>query len=188
MLTEIERPRISISHIFAWGVHLYTAMGLVVAGAIAYVLVSDDPMRFRDAFLLMAVGLLIDGTDGWFARRVRVKEVLPGFDGRKLGRPGRLSELHVLAAVVDLSGGSIARAAERLAVGAAVGHAYGFCQVSAKTDDGFFLGFPSYWNLVAFYLNCATAAGVGHGDAADDVLGLDVRAGALSVSHAACAC
>src|SRR5262249_46151777 len=30
--------------------------------------------------------------------------------------------------------------------------AYGFCQVSAKTDDGFFLGFPSYWNLVAFYL------------------------------------
>ena len=30
--------------------------------------------------------------------------------------------------------------------------AYGFCQVSAKTDDGYFLGFPSYWNLVAFYL------------------------------------
>jgi phosphatidylcholine synthase len=30
--------------------------------------------------------------------------------------------------------------------------AYGFCQVSAKTDDGYFLGFPSYWNLVAFYI------------------------------------
>ena len=83
MLTEVERPRITRSHIFAWGVHLYTAMGLVVAGAIAYVLVSDDPMRFRDAFLLMGVGLLIDGTDGWFARRVRVTEVLPGFDGRR---------------------------------------------------------------------------------------------------------
>ena len=23
---------------------------------------------------------------------------------------------------------------------------------NAKTDDGFFLGFPSYWNIVAFYL------------------------------------
>jgi phosphatidylcholine synthase len=33
-----------------------------------------------------------------------------------------------------------------------VASAYGFCQVAAKTDDGFFLGFPSYWNLVAFYL------------------------------------
>ena len=30
--------------------------------------------------------------------------------------------------------------------------AYGFSQVDAKTDDGFFLGFPSYWNIVAFYL------------------------------------
>jgi phosphatidylcholine synthase len=24
--------------------------------------------------------------------------------------------------------------------------------VNAKTDDGFFLGFPSYWNVVAFYV------------------------------------
>ena len=84
MLTNVERPRISVSHIYAWGVHLYTGMGLVVAGTIAYVLVSDDPWRFRDAFLLMAIGILIDATDGWFARRVRVKEVLPGFDGRRL--------------------------------------------------------------------------------------------------------
>src|SRR5262249_53101311 len=30
--------------------------------------------------------------------------------------------------------------------------AYGFCQAGVKTDDGYFLGFPSYWNLVAFYL------------------------------------
>jgi phosphatidylcholine synthase len=30
--------------------------------------------------------------------------------------------------------------------------AYGFCQTAAKTDDGYFLGFPSYWNIIAFYL------------------------------------
>jgi phosphatidylcholine synthase len=30
--------------------------------------------------------------------------------------------------------------------------AYGFSQTSAKTADGYFLGFPSYWNVVAFYL------------------------------------
>jgi phosphatidylcholine synthase len=33
-----------------------------------------------------------------------------------------------------------------------VASAYGFCQVHAKTDDNYFLGFPSYWNIVAFYL------------------------------------
>src|SRR5205823_1033470 len=30
--------------------------------------------------------------------------------------------------------------------------AYGFCQVAAKTADGYFLGFPSLWNVVALYL------------------------------------
>jgi phosphatidylcholine synthase len=29
---------------------------------------------------------------------------------------------------------------------------YGFCQLPAKTADGYFVGFPSYWNIVAFYL------------------------------------
>lgn len=29
--------------------------------------------------------------------------------------------------------------------------AYGFSQVAAKTEDHFFLGFPSYWNVVALY-------------------------------------
>ena len=33
-----------------------------------------------------------------------------------------------------------------------VASAYGFCQRDAKTADYFFLGFPSYWNIVAFYL------------------------------------
>src|SRR4029077_21037419 len=27
-----------------------------------------------------------------------------------------------------------------------------FCQTAAKTGDGYFLGFPSYWNVVAFYI------------------------------------
>jgi len=29
--------------------------------------------------------------------------------------------------------------------------AYGFCQRDAKTADHFFLGFPSYWNIIFFY-------------------------------------
>jgi phosphatidylcholine synthase len=29
---------------------------------------------------------------------------------------------------------------------------YQFCRVDAKTSDHFFLGFPSYWNIVAFYV------------------------------------
>jgi phosphatidylcholine synthase len=29
---------------------------------------------------------------------------------------------------------------------------YGFAQTQAKTDDDYFLGFPSYWSLIGFYL------------------------------------
>jgi phosphatidylcholine synthase len=36
--------------------------------------------------------------------------------------------------------------------------AYGFSQVAAKTADGYFLGFPSYWNIIAFYLYMLSVA------------------------------
>ena len=29
---------------------------------------------------------------------------------------------------------------------------YGFAAADAKTEDHFFTGFPSYWNIVALYL------------------------------------
>ena len=32
--------------------------------------------------------------------------------------------------------------------------AYGFCQTNAKTPDHYFLGFPSYWNLVVVLQYC----------------------------------
>jgi phosphatidylcholine synthase len=36
---------------------------------------------------------------------------------------------------------------------------YQFCRADAKTDDHFFLGFPSYWNVVAFYVVVADLPG-----------------------------
>ena len=39
-----------------------------------------------------------------------------------------------------------------LAILPLIASAYGFCQKEAKTADHYFLGFPSYWNIVAFYL------------------------------------
>jgi phosphatidylcholine synthase len=44
-----------------------------------------------------------------------------------------------------------------LGVAAAVllSSAYGFASLDSKTDDYFFTGFPSYWNIVAVYLHAA---------------------------------
>ena len=42
-----------------------------------------------------------------------------------------------------------------------VASVYGFCQVQVKTDDGYFLGFPSLWNVVALLPLCLPASRLG---------------------------
>jgi phosphatidylcholine synthase len=138
--------------ILAWGVHLYTALGLVAAAGMAVFIVRGGEGSFRSALALMILATLIDSTDGWLARRARVKEFAPGFDGR------RLDDLIDFQTYTSLPLLLIWRA-DLLTGNQAwwlllplLASAYGFSQVNAKTDDGFFLGFPSYWNIVAFYL------------------------------------
>jgi phosphatidylcholine synthase len=135
----------------AWGVHVYTASSAVLA------LLAVDAMadgRFGAAFAWLAVTMIIDCTDGTLARRLRVKEVLPNFDGAKLDDiMDYLTYVFVPLAIIvradllpDGVLGFVAAAAPLLASG------YGFCESEAKTLDHFFTGFPSYWNVLALYL------------------------------------
>jgi phosphatidylcholine synthase len=138
--------------LFAWLVHLYTAMGLVCAAGIAALIVRGGEGSFRWAFFLMMVATAIDATDGWLARKARVKEVLPGFDGRALDD---LIDFHTYTSLPLLllwRAGTLPDGLAWLLLVPLLSSAYGFSQVNAKTPDGFFLGFPSYWNVVAFYL------------------------------------
>jgi phosphatidylcholine synthase len=118
----------------------------------AVLIVQGGDASFRSAFWLMLLATFIDATDGTLARAVSVKEVLPGFDGRRLDdlvdflTYVALPLLLVWRAALLPPGGDVFLLLPLFA------SAYGFCQVHAKTPDGFFLGFPSYWNLVAFYL------------------------------------
>ena len=137
---------------FAWLVHLYTALGLVcVAGMVVLILRGDDE-SFRGALFLMMVATAVDATDGWLARQARVKEVLPGFDG---GALDNLIDFHAYTSVPLLliwRAGVLPGDLAWLLLLPLLSSAYGFSQVNVKTPDGFFLGFPSYWNIGAFYL------------------------------------
>src|SRR5262249_1453924 len=112
------------------------------------------PAHVRAAFFLMMVAFLIDATDGTLARLVRVKEVLPGFDGRRLDDliDFQTYTLLPLLLIYQCRATLLPPGHEVWLLAPLLASAYGFCQVYAKTDDGYFLGFPSYWNLVAFYL------------------------------------
>ena len=136
----------------AWLVHLYTALGLVCAAGMAVLIVRGDAASFRVAFFLMMLATAIDASDGWLARRARVKEVLPGFDGSALDN---LIDFHTYSSLPLLliwRAGLLPGGLAWLLVLPLLASAYGFSQVNVKTDDGFFLGFPSYWNIVAYYL------------------------------------
>jgi len=145
-------PPSTTRQLLAWGVHFYTALGLVAAAGIAVCILKGDPASFRLAFILMLVATLIDATDGTLARRVRVKEVLPGFDGRRLDDLIDFQTFTTLPLLLLLQAHILPAGHEAWLLLPLLASAYGFCQVAAKTDDGFFLGFPSYWNAIAFYL------------------------------------
>ncbi len=136
----------------AWCVHFYTALGLVAAAGIALLIFQGGAEAFRWCFVLMLVATLIDATDGTLARAVRIKEVLPGFDGRKLDDLVDFLTYTCLPLLLIWRAGLLPEGWAAWLLLPLLASAYGFCQVSAKTDDGYFLGFPSYWNLVAFYL------------------------------------
>ncbi len=144
-------PKLAGKTLLAWGVHGYTALGLVAAGGMALAIL-DDPPAFRLAFFLMLVATLIDASDGTLARWVRVKEVLPGFDGRRLDDLIDFQTYTTLPLLLIWRANLLPAGQEAWLLAPLLASAYGFCQVAAKTDDGYFLGFPSYWNIIALYL------------------------------------
>ena len=131
-------------------VHLYTASGAVLA---LLMLVAAFQGEVVKALWLMFISLLIDSTDGLLARRFRVSEALPFFDGALLDNIVDYMT-YVFAPIVLLwSAGYLpeGNAGIVLASLPLLASSYQFCRVDAKTDDHFFLGFPSYFNVVAFY-------------------------------------
>src|SRR5215216_3394741 len=134
----------------AVAVHLYTASGAVLALLILGAAFQGDAVR---ALWLMFASLIIDSTDGLLARRLRVDEALPFFDGALLDNIVDYMT-YVFAPMVLLWSGSYLPEGTPGIVFAALpllASSYQFCRVDAKTDDHFFFGFPSYFNVVAFY-------------------------------------
>jgi phosphatidylcholine synthase len=139
-----------LARTLAWSVHLYTALGAVVA---LEAIVSTVRGDVRGAFLWMAAALVIDSSDGTLARAARVKEVVPTYDGSKLDDiVDYLNYVFVpifLAVETNLLPPGYAGFVAALPL---LASAYGFCQSAAKTADFFFTGFPSYWNITVFYM------------------------------------
>jgi len=149
--SSVTPPEVSRSRwLAAWGVHLFTASGAVVGFVTLAAIYRGE---YTLAFWWMAVALAIDSADGTLARRVGVKVVLPSFDGARLDDVVDYFNYTVVPITLIHAAGRLPPGvATPVAAAVLLSSAYGFCQTDAKTADGYFKGFPSYWNVVVFYL------------------------------------
>ena len=71
----------NMKKILALTVHLFTSFG-IVCGFLAILAINQQ--QWKIAMLWLLAALVIDGVDGTFARWLKVKETLPGIDGKSI--------------------------------------------------------------------------------------------------------
>jgi phosphatidylcholine synthase len=133
--------------VLAWGVHALTASGAVL-GAVALLNIAGGDLG--RAAILMLIALSIDSVDGTLARAVGVAQVVPAIDGRRLDDIVDFFNYAIVPAVFMVGCGALPHWG--FAALPILASCYGFSQRHAKTQDDFFLGWPSYWNVVALEL------------------------------------
>lgn len=132
--------------IAAYGVHIFTAIGAVL-GLWAILLTFQG--YFKYALWVLFAAVIIDSVDGTMARAVKINRYAPAINGALMDN------------IIDFVTWTVAPLVWFYVVSStpvwpllicALASIFGFTNVEAKSDDNFFTGFPSYWNIVVFYL------------------------------------
>ena len=137
-----------MSRLCAWGVHAFTMSGLVFASLAVLSIVNDEIGRM---WTWLAVALVVDGIDGTFARRARVKEVIPWFDGSVVDIVIDYLTWTFIPAVfmylrVPMGPKPVASI---LLIVILVSSMFCYANEGEKSSDNYFVGFPAAWNIVA---------------------------------------
>ncbi len=140
----------SSSRLPAYFVHLFTASGACM-GLLALAAITKNSLQL--AFVWMGLAVFVDAIDGAIARKVKVKIKTPEIDGALLDMIVDFLN-YVIVPAVFLLQTDLLPSVLRLPLCSALIllSALQFSHKDAKTEDDYFLGFPSYWNIVVFYL------------------------------------
>ena len=135
----------------AYAVHLLTASGVVFA----FLAAAETARAVPDArlvFLWLVIAGFVDAADGPLARRWHVKTMAPRIDGRTIDDIVDYLTFTFLPLLLIWRMGWLPEPGGIWVAPAMVASLLGFANTGAKDESGgFFLGFPSYWNLVAVY-------------------------------------
>ena len=147
------RPPIGLAAA-AYAVHAFTASGVVFAflAAAEICAVGRDPDP-RWVFAYLAIQVLIDAADGPLARLVDIKRTAPRIDGRTIDDLVDYLTYTFVPLLLVWRMGWVPGPAGLWVAPAMVASLFGFANKGAKDEaGGFFLGFPSYWNIAALYV------------------------------------
>jgi len=147
----------------AYLVHVYTAGGVAFAflaaaeiasgGSAAGTSVPNDTPDPQWVFLWLLIAGVIDATDGPLARRWNVKVRAPRIGGDVIDDIVDYLTFTFLPLLLVWRMGWLPAPVGLWVCVAMVVSLLGFANIAAKqTEGGFFRGFPSYWNIVAFYI------------------------------------
>ena len=134
-----------------YAVHVYTACGVGFAFLAAAEICAPAPDP-RHCFVLLFAAVIVDGTDGFLARHWHVKTWAAAIDGRTIDDIVDYLTFTFLPLLLMWRMEWLPQPAALYAIPALIASLFGFANRRAKDEaGGFFLGFPSYWNVVAFY-------------------------------------
>ncbi len=133
----------------AYSVHVYTAAGLACAILATLAILRGD---YRWAYAWLVVAFVVDASDGTLARRFQVREWASRVDGRKLDDIVDYLNYTFVPLLLLAHAGWLPPPVWLWVSIPLVASAFAFSNVGAKEEEnGFFLGFPSYWNVFVFY-------------------------------------
>jgi phosphatidylcholine synthase len=143
----------------AYAVHLLTASG-IIAAFLAVAELFDHAPDERVVFVWLVVAVLLDAADGPLARAWDVKRFAPAIDGRTIDDIVDYLTFTFVPLLLVWRMGWVPFAPGILGVAwivpALLASLLGFANVGAKDEAaGYFRGFPSYWNIAAFYAGLA---------------------------------
>ena len=139
-----------VNKIQSWSVHVFTALG-GLAGFLSLEAILRDNIFL--AFIWLSLAFFIDGIDGTFARRYKVKEMVPAIDGSILDNIVDYLNYVFIPAVMVYWFNLVPSQLTLLAVALIlIVSCYTFANTKLKTEDNYFRGFPAVWNMVIFYL------------------------------------
>ncbi|WNO08360.1 CDP-alcohol phosphatidyltransferase family protein [Teredinibacter sp. KSP-S5-2] len=137
-------------YLAAWFVHLFSALG-ILCGFQACVAIAQAQWMTSLFWLLLA--LIIDAVDGTFARLFRVKDRIPNIDGKMLDYVIDFVNFVFLPAFFIYSAIDLPEQYKNgLICLIFLASCYHYANLKAVYKDQYFVGFPAFWNLIAFYL------------------------------------